>query len=127
MTIGYARKTIVNYECKHYNAIIVNNIGCETGKETATSVYSEKRAYYNLDVEIETTLKLVKTDKDWKISKESKEITTITRENKPELVTDVFIKLLSKGNYETARMLTVSKTKNKLIKPRAIVKSIILK
>ena len=70
MTIGYARKTIVNFECKPYNAIIVNNIGCETVKETATGVYSEKRAYYN--VEVETTLKLVKTAKDWKISKESK-------------------------------------------------------
>jgi len=113
MTIGDARKTMINYDCKPYNAVIINDIGCETGKESATCIYSENRAYYTLDAEVETTLKLVKMDHDWKISKETKSITQITGGDQPELVADVFIKLLSEGNCEIAKLLTVSTAKNK--------------
>lgn len=114
MTIGEARSTMVNYDCKPYDAVIVSDVGCEIGKETATCIYSENRSYYNLDAEVETTLKLVRIDRDWKVSLENKEIINITGGNNPELVAEIFIRLLSEGNCEIAQMLTVSSAKNRL-------------
>jgi len=106
ISTGEARNNLINNECNVFGKSEFDKIYCETGKTSATCKYTEKSVFYNLETEMETTLKLVKINTNWKVAYVNSTPNYINGNNDPVTVTEYFIKLMAEAKYDYANLLT---------------------